>query len=387
MKKNYFLSMLALTALTVGFASCNNDDEANGTAGKSATLTISVKAPDSRATSTTAPSASDDATISNYTVFVFNDLGVLENRVNGTAATMQITGVTTKAKDVYVIANASNLATAIPATVNSKSRLEAWVGDLNGDASQLTNRWAAGKNDAALTFNASNEATATATLKFISARITLKIEPMADYTLTPTDNRSLKLKSVAILNAGGATKLFSTSLIPSAAERTAASFAGKPYYAGITMPTPDMANVPTDYTVASFLKDDISTVDKADFTGKYFYHYSFENAASAPTMYPTIVVIEGEYDGKAIYYPVHLASYQTFDTGTTGSISSNGVERGNSYDITIKLTGKAKFEDGGTYPGETGGDDDPTDDPAEDGKINISISINNWIPQLLVKEF
>ncbi len=386
MKKNYFLPALALTVLAMGFASCNNDDETNGSDAKNAVLTINVKAPDTRSMSTTAPAAGDDATITGYTVFVFNDLGVLENRVTGTDASMQITGITTRAKDVYVVANASNLTTAIPTTVNSKTRLEAWIGDLNGNASQLSNRWAAGKTASALTFNASNEATATVTLKFISARITLKIEPMSDYTLTPTDNRSLKLKSVAVLNAGGATKMFSTSLIPTTAERTAASFAGKPYYAGLDMT--GMANVPTsNYDVIAALKDDISTLDKADFTGKYFYHYSFENAASSAALFPTIVLIEGEYDGQAIYYPVHLASYQKFDTGTTGTIGTEGVVRGNSYDITIKLTGKAKFEDGGTYPGETGGDDDPTDDPAEDGKINITIGINNWVPQVLVKEF
>lgn len=380
--------LLAAIAATTLFASCAKDNNNQPIEGESAKLVINVETPKSRAESSTAPLAADDKTITDFVIFVFDDQGVLEKRFTGTTSPAEITdGVTTKATDVYVIANAGDISTVVPETIKSKASLEAWIGDLNDNASQTSVRWATGKNAAALSFakvGDVQEATTTATLTFISARITVNVVPMDDYDNTKDDG-SLILTNVSVLNAGGATKLFASSLIPTAAELTAASFAGTPYYAGIDMT--DMENVPTSYTKeVSFLSDDISGVAKAAFAGKYFYFYSFENNATTVAEFPVIVLIEGTYDGEAIYFPVHLAAYQQFSTGTTGAITG-GVVRGNSYDITIKLTGKASKTTGGTYPGETGGEPDPTDQPKETAKLTVTLSINNWTPQVLVKEF
>ncbi len=389
MKARFFA--IAAMAAMVGFTACNKDGESgqNPADGSPAKVTVNLETA-TRSTSMSAPLATDDTNINNYTVFFFNNLGVLKNRLNGTTTGQEFT-TTNDVTEIYVVANAGTGTTAVPATVKSKTALEGWIGDLASNGSQVSARWATGKSS--VTFDASNEARPTVTMTFVSARITLKLETMADYTNTPVNPKSLIINNVYLLNAGGTTKLFAAagSMKPSVAELSAWNTANtttyKPLYAGRSMvATPPFAYVPANYGVYAGLNEAVGAgMAKATLDATYFLFYSFENKGATAADFPTILAIEGTYDSKPVYYSVHLNTAQQFTTAT-GSLT-DGVKRGNSYDLSIKLTGKAKFEDGGDWPGETGGDEDPTDDPVATGKVTVALSINPWTPQAFYKEF
>ena len=360
MKKVFFAAL----AVTFMFASCNKED--NGIPeGKDAKLIVQVETPKTKATGA---AETTDNTITGYEILVFDASGTNIGYVTGSALTQEVT-TTTNAKEVYVIANAP--ASLFSATT-SKATLLAYVTDLDQATaanSQYTKRWATG-SAAVSPFTQSGAnfvATATVAMDFIAARITVTIDnQMTGYNGAATDG-SFVLKGVSVLNATSASKLYGTSLV-----------SGSAFYAGINMT--GFTYIPTTYSVKSFLRDAI-TAGVPNAAGYHFY--VFENAATAATAFPTIVVIEGEYDNLPIYLPIHLAAYEQF---ATGSMTASML-RGNSYDLTFKLTGDATITGGGTYPGDTGGTEDPTIPADVTGKCEVTLTINNWTPITLVKEF
>lgn len=363
MKKN-FRSIFVAALAVVAFASCSKDNNEGGKipAGKDAKLNITIDAPEmSRATGSP---ATGDANVTGFTVWIFNNNGGLEAKETAASGTT-ITGidVTTNATEAYVVANCDD---ATVAAINTKDALLAYLGVLDGNASQAAKRWATGA-DTNLTFTADGSGnysgSSTIALKFIAARITVKIVPtgkmLTDYDAANTDG-DLVLEKVAVLNGGHNSKLFGTSLVPSTMK----------WIAGIA--DNSFANWPaSNVTVNGGLLSNAIAAD--DFTTTYHY-YVFENAAITAATFPTIVTLVGEFDGDPIYFPVHLAPYEKFKSGTL----TNGVERGKSYDITITLSGDPA--NGG------GGGTDPTV-PTVDAKYDISISITDWIPVPLEKEF
>jgi hypothetical protein len=386
-------TVLATIAYTVSLASCSKDNGGEQTAER-AVLNIGVSAPaNSRAAgSTAAPTPPEDA-VGNFTVFVTDQSGAIQWRGHQTGAEPLEVEVTTAAKEVYVVANAGNLSSVI----TTMADLNNYIADLNGAETgatlvagkQTANRWSTGKGTvSAFTQSGSTfRATATVPLTFIAARITLKIGAIANYA-AGADDGSLVLNSVAVLNARGQSKLFpassETSLIP------ASYSANKKFYEGLADGdahlTAGFAYYPASGTftdvsaTTSFLTDAIP----ADFSGQTFYYYVFENDAATAEQFPTIVTIKGTYDGRPIYFPVHLAPYEQF---TSGSDSFGGsVTRGKSYDITVTLKGDPRFAQGRAYPGLTGGVDDPTE-PLVDATVEVTINTPDWEPVTLGKEF
>ena len=362
MKKVFFAAL----AVTFMFASCNKED--NGIPeGKDAKLIVQVETPSSKATGT---AATGDATITGYEILVFDVNGGNVGYTSGTATTQEVT-TNTNASEVYVIANAP---AGLFSAGTTKTALLAYTTDLDQATaanSQYTKRWATGSSavSAFVQSGADFVATATVVMKFIAARITVTIDnQMQNYIATATDG-SFVLKGVSVLNATSASKLYGTSLV-----------SGTSYYAGTSMSGFAAANIPATYTVKSFLKDAI-TAGIPNTNGYHFY--VFENAATAANDYPTIVMVEGEYENQPIYFPVHLAAYEQFSTGSM----SSGVLRGNSYNLTFKLSGDARFSEGGSYPGDTGGTEDPTIPSGVTAKCTVTLSINDWTPVNLVKEF
>jgi hypothetical protein len=378
-------TVLAAVAYAVSFASCSKDNGGGGGQPEErAVLNVGVSAPETRAMgSTTAPTPPADA-VGNFTVFVTDQSDAIRWKGHQASAEPLEVTVTTAAKEVYVVANAGDLTSVI----TTMADLNNYIADLNGAETgatlvagkQTANRWSTGKGAvSAFTQNGTTfEASATVPLDFIAARITLKIGAIANYDAAASDG-SLVLNSVAVLNARGESKLFGSSLIP------ASYSANKKFYEGLAN---DMtlnsgtgfANYPATgnfTTPAAFLTDAIP----ADFSGQTFYYYVFENDADLATEFPTIVTIKGTYGGRPIYFPVHLASYEKFKTGSFGT----SVTRGKSYEITVNITGDPRIA-GGAYPGQTKGVPDPTE-PLVDAMVEVTIETPEWTPVGLEKEF
>lgn len=367
-------SILAVAIAALALVSCNKDNGGNKLDGK-ASLTINVVSEGTRAAGTI---PTGDATITKYAAFISYSNGSVEMHAENSAASLENIAVTTDAQHVYIIANYGN---ADLSTLTTVTALEGYIADLTtgNHGAQTATRWATGKTDTKLSFteNAQNEfvAEATVNLSFVAARITLNItasgKMLSDYDPSKTDG-SLILQNVAVLNVRQESKLFGASLVYTPAK----------YLAGIDNDTFAYWPATADYTVNAGLYNDAITANTgfgAD--GKFemgpFYYYVFENDAVTRSTFPTIVTIVAEYEGEKVYYPVHLAPYEQFATGSV----SEGVKRGNSYDINIDLSvDPVKDGDG------PGGPDDPTD-PKYSGKVTINVSINDWIPVVLSKEF
>lgn len=366
--KKILLAALAVTML----ASCSKEND-NGTPeqGKKATLNINVTAPVlSRAAAASVPGD----VVGDFSVFITDNTGEINPAWSVySPAGADLTGsdavtVSTTAQRVYIVANAGDLTSSI----TTMAALNSYLADLNGTGSQASaaNRWATGVSgqfnfvqDASGNYNA----TTTVTLTFIAARITVTIDnQMTNYGATG----SLTLDEIAVLNARGESLLFGTSLIPSAYTP------GKKFYTGYDEPNPGDfgANWPaaSDYTVAATLLSDPLTNMATD----TYYYYVFENNATTAADLPTIVTLIGTDDnGDPLAWPVHLAPYEQWTSGS-GTVAS--IERGNSYDISIKLTGDATGGGGGTWP--------PTE-PVVSSTVDISVSLTPWNPVTLGKEF
>lgn len=385
MKKVNFFAMLAAAALMSGVSSCSNDDNVGDdmiTPGQSAKLSVNVVAPPmSRAHSVNVPT---DA-VGNFTVFI-TDKGTGD--INSAWTTYSSSGasltgndainVTTNAENVYIVANAGNLNTIT--SLNGTGGLNAYLADLNGTGSQTAVRWATGKTASAISFTQTGsdfEASTSVALTFIAARITVRVENLMTNT---SDPNALSLDNIAVLNARGESLLFPNAtvgplqgtLIPNAYT------ADLKFYEGLANPAAPgaFANYPAagEFTVETggLLSDALT-----DLATDTYYYYVFENNATASTDFPTIITLIGEdANGKALYWPVHLTANEQWSSGST--FTTTGVERGNSYDITIKLTGDATNGGGGTT--------DPTL-PVTTASIEVSVTLTQWTPITLEKEF
>ncbi|WP_295940617.1 hypothetical protein [uncultured Alistipes sp.] len=369
--KKIILAALAVSALF----SCSKENNGPGNgSGERAMLNISITSPTGMRASGTVPGDAPEDGVSNFTVFVTEGETVYTGySANGAAlstATSNAITASTTADHIYVVANSGNLSSKI----SSKTALIAFLADLNssseGGGNQTSARWASG--DIGLTTadfvqNAGGDFVASKeiTIKFIAARIVVKVDnQMSGYG----GAGSLELEKVVVLNARGQSKLFGTSLIPASYDT------GKKFYAGMNGSA--FFNWPAagDYTVvASLLSDALQTPIAS--TDTYFY-YVFENDATKATAFPTIVTLTGKAaDNTELYWPVHLAPYEQW---ASGSSSVSSVTRGQSYNINIKLTGDATNGGGGTT--------DPTN-PVKDAKVEVSVELTAWNPVTLNKEF
>jgi hypothetical protein len=390
MKTNFRIVAGLMMAATLAFASCTKEKNDNVNPGENAKVDISIATPDTKATGGDPTNVT--MTISNFKAFVFDASGILvgsgwsEDGLALTAARNKAISTTTAAKTVYVIANAGNFEVrnaSVPGTP-TKAELEAYIADLGStnDGSQRTLQWATGSTAQDLVFTQTGSAftaSTTISLKFIAARITVKIvNQMSNFDNAVTTATDLKITNLAVLNARGASKLYGT-LATVTPFTNAYSF-----YSGISgtgfenfpdgtsagesvnAPTTWLADVPA-YTAGT----------PGSFADTYVY-YVFENTAVDKVDFPTIVTLVGTFNGQTLYYPVHLAPYEVLSTADAATKFANGVTRGNSYDLTItmKVDGKNK----------PGGGDDPTD-PIVPGQLDVTCTVTNWVPVGVAKVF
>lgn len=363
-----FIAALAACAV---LASCSKDNEGPNGNIENAVLKITVTSPSNTRASGTAPGT--DTNVSNFTVFVTDQAGAVKWKqfVSGTDE-VEMT-VNNTAAEVYVIANAGNQ------TANFTTKTGLLAGKEKLD-SQFTGRWATGNSALSFTYNATDkvyEDSVNLELQFIAARITLSVNNiMTGYTGDDSDG-TVFLDKVYVLNARGESLLFpgtGTSLIPSSytagwkflsglASSAATSFANWPLAADLT---DGYANLITDY----------SWVSGTPVSSYYFYVY--ESDSVTPDTFPTIITLAGiDTNGDPVYFPAHLAPYEEWTSTTTDSVAS--VKRGHSYNITMNLKGDATSGGGGGTP-------DPTD-PVTKATVEITISIDDWVPVTLGKDF
>lgn len=373
MKLNFKYAVMAVTTLALGLTSCSNDDGVAKGTGYTAKLNISVTVPETRA-SVTYPTTVPREAVNNFTAFVVEGNTLCSGYSADGSALTGGTAITasTSSTAIYVIANAGDLSSSI----TTVSDLTGYIADLNGIGSQTgaSGRWATGQTMLTSSDFVQNGRDYTVSksiiLTFIAARITVTVDNQMEHY---GDAGSLTLDHIAILNARGESLLFptnGTSLIPSSYSPGNA----RNFYEGLA--NNNFYYYPTagNFTMAPSLLSDILA---ADLSNKIYYYYVFENNATTAATFPTIVTLIGtKEDGTVVYWPVHLAPYESWEAGSS-TITSAGITRGNSYDICIRLTGDAT--NGGNST------DDPTK-PIVNELIEISITINPWILVTLDKE-
>lgn len=385
MKTNTFFT--AALAATVMFAACNKDDgdTHKNTIDEPAKMSISIRSKGlSRTITDTEPTTTFDNLINNYTVFITDqndEINTAWSAYSESSADITDHEVTTMAKHVYVVANGGDLTDDI----SSMANLMSYLADLN-DAnypqafvSGTSGPWATGVTNNPLSFTNSDtewEAEAEVSLTFIAARIVLKISHSGDdmngYSTNATD-QDLNLTGVSVLNARGESKLFpaasQTSLIPDSYTTD------KKWYQGLA--NSGYAYYPaTGFSpLTTLLSDnDVSLNNSTGNFDNYYYYYVFENDADTAEEFPTIITITGTFKGEPVFFPVHLAHYEFSDL-------DGGIKRGNSYNITVNLTGNPKADGDGP-----GGTDDPTK-PIKNAKVDITVTAATWNPVSLSKEF
>ncbi len=356
--KNLFIAALAVTGL---FSACSKDDmsdQVGNETGEKAKITIKLSTPTKLKATGLSTDDSDNA-INNFIAFVFKSNGAMEEKiVSSNGLPVQSTSVTTAAREVYVV---SNTPASLFTSVTDKTSLLAVLGDLAASATTSTqssagagNVWASGFS----TLDASSfvenptthiyETSVNVLLTFVPAKINVTID---NQMINQTAPGALAITKVAVLNAITQTKFFGSSLIPSPTN----------YYAG--MDETGFHIVPSGYVVRSFLTNNYSTSDAG------YHYYVFENNSDT---YPVILTLVATFGSETRYFPVHFtmadAGYQ--------------VQRGNSYEIRIRLTGNAD-PNGGDDPGT----DDPTD-PFVRANMTVSVSVKSWITHPVIeKEF
>ncbi len=365
---------MAVAAIAVaGITSCNKGDGPAPGEERAAVLNITLANPalDGTRAAGTLPT---DNLVANYTVFVFNGDGSLAAKQHFTTSDTgdERIPVTTNAREVYVIANAGDQT----ANYSTKAALGTTAVDLLTTQYTLSNsgRWATGNETlGAFSSDPIPVATATVTLKFIAARITVTVNNQMTNT---EDAGAATVSSVAVLNARGQSRLFpgtGSSLIP---QSTDASYAAtSQYLEGLDISGFD--NKPESSLYSGTTAEMLTAYNAALPDGQKYYFYVFENHAITPTTAPTIVTLVATAGGTTFYLPVHLAPYETFTDATTAL--ANGVVRGNSYDLTITLTGDAT-----TIINR--GNDDPTV-PLLRAEVNVTLDLNDWEAVPLGKNF
>lgn len=379
MKQIKFFAM-ALAAFMMFSCSKEDNVETSGNNAPSEKAAITVKfanATDANSRATGVPATTADAKIVDYSIFLFRGDGILDSKLYGsgknitTESKIKVTG-TTAAKKIYVVANAGDLT---PTIGNEAALLAKLVKLVNTDvnvASQVTGKvYMSGNTDFAFA-QGSNTAQVPVNLTFVGARLSVKVVTSAK--TQGVSGTNFTITKAFVLNAGGVSKLFGTSLIPTAAELST-----NPYFTMGENPagkSPAWTNMPAagKYTVSSSMSTPFAT-EAAVTAGAHFY--VFEQDAKAHGVIPTTLVVEAKWisgGNKIVYFPV---KFNTSDMKTV-------IVRGKSYEVKVTLNGN--FLD----PGNGGNGGGGTEDPGEDliaSDVEVAITPATWTAVPLEKTF
>lgn len=238
--------------------------------------------------------------------------------------------VTSLLQDVYVVANAND---AVKNGITDLASLRSKLLDIDDGSGNCTQRAPTSESDGFYFGSKICQVGSAAarlytkagvddldftriTLKFVPARIQVTV----NNSMTGSD---VTLDSISIINAPAQSLLFSESGGP-------LDMPNKKYVWGL--PKGSRINFPagTDFSKSYYTSTEL---DKPFF-------YVFPNKASSYSgdLQPTIVVVNGTFKDKPIYFPVR------FD----GNDVEHHIESGKAYDLTITLKGDASEGGGGT---------------------------------------
>lgn len=374
--KAMFLFMVVAAIL----ASCTNEENPVGkTAGRSnLTLNIKGEKQSSSSRATGLPSDADQSEINDFIIFTFKADGTndvdpkeLTTMPSGNKVNMEIS---TDANEVYVIANTkSNTAMNVELlNVKSKSDLQKVVGRAFDDDTQTAsptqtynNLWMSGKNDANFTPTENGNVNVAVTLKYIAATIRIT-SVTVDASLT-----NLTLQSVAILNAGAATRLIpadkAISLIPTFTPTTQTPF----YVHGIENTfsnKPQVSGLNNEYLYT--LTGTPAQIGNGE---NEHYFYVFENDGVAFESQPTILTLKGSVDvGGGVLEDAYYSVFFKKNAPTENSYDDEIIERGKRYDVTMNI--------------KKAGPIDPTI-PARKTTVDVTITPATWETVSINKDY
>ena len=358
--------MMALVALTIISCSKDKDLDNQVKVGDPAKISIIISGDgdkrNSRATGT--PVDAEENVIKDLAVFLFYANGQINitnyflaaNLASGSAT---ITGATTTATEVYIVANTGATAASegIFAGITTLDQLKAVTGDLGGaTSSQITANglWMHGNGGISW---AGSTGTADIALGFSAARVDVIIKDtrvITNYTFT--ENK------VALLFAGKGANFFSAT--PS----TQTDF-----YSGIATTT-------TAVVATSLLHENVDFTANAGNTQSHHF-YTFGNDSDYVTVdkKPTILTLSslrtkssanpGGVDGT-VFYPVHFSAVDG-----DGSSNFASIEPGKRYIVTISLTG----DGAGTTDPEV---------PVVSSNVTVNVTVADWTATIIMdKEF
>lgn len=398
--KSLLLSMCAIAAL----ASCSqSDDEIPGGSGNDAPeakvilkLAGSGVQANSRAAGILGNLDTENGKISDLTVFIFNQSGlVITKQYIGTPATgANSISTTTDAKKVAVVANTGDMTTQgkLFASVSSENALKAVLSDMlvtpdtpTGDVTHTdANLYMSGIGTLS-DFAKEGEtmkATVTVQLHFLSARI--QLSEITFNGKTVTDNKYVQASSfdgdntanftitrVYLMNAQRVTHFLpategGTNYITQELKQYTGGVA---WTAPWTGPEPNQFKPNNEYTIEAGTDKFTATTNKISDIGHW---YTFANdGVSDITNHPTALVVEVKW--RKVKDP---EEFQTmYFTTYFGGGDQNELVAGKAYNVKLALNGNFKPSDDGGSGG--GGTTDPTK-PTVNSSVEVTVTAANW---------
>ena len=413
--KSLLLSMCAIVAL----ASCSqSDDEIPGGSGSNAPeakvilkLAGSGVQANSRAAGIPGDLDTQNGKISNLTVFIFNQSGlVITKQYIGSPATgANAISTTTDAKKVAVVVNTGDMTTSGGAFANvaSEDALKAVLSDMlvtpdtpsGGVTHKDDNLYMSGINDLSAFSddgNGTQKATATVQLHFLSARIQLTEITFNGKTITDnvyaqsgafatTADANFTITRVYLMNAqrvthflpatDGGTNYITQDL--------------KQYTGGVEWAAPWTGQAPNqfkpndEYSIEAAPDKFAATSNKISDIGHW---YTFANDGVADiTNHPTALVVEVKWrkvKADASTQPATDEQIQTMYFATYfGGGDQAELEAGKAYTVKLALNGNFKPTNQGGSGG--GGTEDPSK-PTVNSSVEVTVTPAEWslVPEI-----
>lgn len=376
-----FTALIAVA--TMGLVACSSDSEGPDTPkAERAEITISLT---SDATKSRAGGISDaqDGKIDNYIAFAFLEDGALDDFiVSSSDAEKTMTGVTTAAKSVYVVANVvvdnfvegtgENQKSKIKTLQGLKDYLESMIDGSNNILLERNKVWASGfTRDFTFAKEGNiNKATATVKVYFAVSKVNFTV-------INGMENKehadAYKPEAVVALNVISNSRLFenvmSGEYVPSDGDKVTLMplASDRVYIAGLK--DNSFVGAPSNVKEVEGLKDVVKAAEQLS-TSK-FHYYLPENDA---TEYTTIIaVVVKNPAGKRRYFPIHFKEDAT--SASPGSVYAGyQIIRNNHYDVELTLGGSA-IDNPGTP--------DPTDVTAQ---LTLKVEVHGWNPTIEIKK-
>lgn len=355
-----------------------------------------------------------NVTVSNLTVFIFNQSGLLLTKEYiGTpvAAGANSITTTTDAKKVAVIANTGDLTGqgGAFASVASESALRAVLSDMlvapdsqTGAVTQVDNNlYMSGINDVGAFVKQADDAMkadVTVQLNFLSARISLTEISfnggavtdnvyVKEENLATNPNANFTIKRVYLMNAQRVTRFLPKTDGGSYIEQGEKKFTG-----GVAWTDPWTGQAPNEFKPNNeyVMESGGNRFEAANKKIEKVAHwYTFANTGVADLVnHPTALVVEvlwREVKADATTNPVTDEKISTkYFTVYFGGGDRAELEAGKAYNIKLALNGNFKPTNQG---GSGGGGTDQPDKPTVESSVEVTVTTASWTPVIINKEW